>query len=323
MKPDILKKINVTKETIKTSMDSFIMDSQTHTYNEIFLREYLINDFKLCDAEEKTVRLYLMVLHIDNLPNINVKYSSQKGDETIENLGYLLRQVQSEDDLLFKGKGPGYILLVHDYKEKKIKDYAVQFQNKVKNSDMFIEPITISVAVVGLDEISKDGGWEMTADLLMQKATERINLTHEMPDNAYIEKDVVSNKTFLGHILFVDKDELSANIAKLFFERKGYKVTLVNDGFSALNLAKEALFDAIVADIFALKMDGITLKQHLNESTINMNTIYVMMVQNKDVNIIEKANLVSIDYVIAKPIIYEEILGFITREFKKRNASCL
>ncbi|HPJ23375.1 MAG TPA: response regulator [Bacillota bacterium] len=323
MKKEILQKINVTKETIKTTMDSFIMDQKTQSYNELFLKEYLSNYLTLTEAEDKKINLYLMVLHIDNLPAINVKYTSQKGDETIQNLGYLLRQVQSDDDLLFKGKGPGYILLVHDYPGNNIKDYAIIFQNKVKNSDIFIEQITISVAVVGINEIDSTLPTEEKVEQLLAKATERINLSHEMPNNAYIEKDFVTSKSFLGHILIVDDDQLSSNISKSFFERKGYKVTVTKDGVSALSIAENNQFDVIIVDVFALKMDGVTLKQHLNESTINMNTIYILVVQNKTISLIEKANMVSIDYVISKPIIYEEIFGFIVREFKKRSKSSL
>ncbi len=321
MRYDIQQKIDMTKETIKTSMDSFIMDSVTQTYNEIFLKEYLINYLNLLSHQKAEKNIYLVVMHVDNISKINVKYSNKIGDETIVNLGYLLRQIQSEDDLLFKSKGPGYILLIHDFQGPNIKNYVSKFQNEIRKSEIFIEPITISAAVVSLNDIQKDGTVNDIVKRILIKASQRISYAFDMPDNAYCDKDNVVDRVTLGKLLIAESDPLSLTIGKRFFERNQYRVVDANDGVLAVKLANEQLFDAIIVDRYTYKLDGITVKQHLNRSSINMNTIFILTVQNKDVTIIEKANHIGVDYVIAKPIIYEEILGIIEREIKKRMKS--
>ncbi|MBN2540577.1 MAG: response regulator [Bacilli bacterium] len=318
MKSDIQQKIDMTKETIKTSMDSFIMDAATKTYNEIFLKEYLTNYINLNYHLREKRNVYLIVMNVDNISKINVKYSNKIGDETIVNLGYLLRHTQSEDDLLFKNKGPGYILLVHDYKGKNIKNYVSEFQNAVRKAEIFVEAITISVAVVSLDEIPVGLEIAERASKFLLKANQRISYTHDLPDNAYVDKDNLVDRMTLGKILIAESDPLSLSIAKRYFELNQYKVIEAHDGVSAVKYANEQLFDAIVSDRYTYKLDGITVKQHINESSININTIFILTVQNKDVSIIEKANHIGVDYVVAKPIIFEEILGIIEREIKKR-----
>ncbi len=318
MKYDIQQKIDMTKETIKTSMDSFIMDSLTKTYNEIFLKEYLKNYINIISYKKQITNVYLVVLHVDNLAKINIKYSNKIGDETIVNLGYLIRQIQSEDDLLFKSKGPGYILLVHDFKGDNIKEYVTNFQTEVKKANIFIDSISISAAVTKLDEIDDSLPIEERVRKFMDKAAQRINLAYEMPDRAFVDRDNIIDRISLGKILITESDPLALEIAKRFFEKNQYKVITASDGVSAVKKANEQFFDAIIVDRYAYKTDGITVKQHLNESSINMNTIYILTVQNKDVSIIEKANRIGIDYVISKPIIFEEILGLIERNIKKR-----
>lgn len=321
MKYEIQQKIEMTKETIKTSMDSFVMDPLTKKYNEIFLQEYLVNYLNIIAHEKQSKNVYLVVLHIDNISKLNIKYSNKIGDETIVNLGYLIHQFQSEDDLLFKSKGPGYILLVHDFKGRNIRQYATQFQTEVKKAEIFIEPISISVAVVRLNEIDDTLPVEKKVSAFITRASQRINLAYEMPDSAYVDRDNIIDRVSLGKILIAESDPLSLAIAKRYFENNQYKVIEASDGVSAVKIASKQLFDAIIVDRYTFKMDGITVKQHLNESTMNMNTIFILTLQNKDVSIINKANLVGIDYVVTKPIIFEEILGLIERDIKKRNKS--
>ncbi len=318
MKYDIQQKIDMTKETIKTSMDYFITDSLTKTYNEIFLKEYLKNYINIISYKKQVTNVYLVVLHVDNIAKINIKYSNKIGDEAIVNLGYLIRQIQSENDLLFKSKGPGYILLVHDFKGDNIKEYVTNFQTEVKKANIFIESISISAAVTKLDEIDNGLSTEERVVKFMDKAAQRINLTYEMPNSSYVDRDNIIDRVSLGKILIAEPDLLALEIAKRFFEKNQYKVVTVSDGVNAVKKANEQFFDAIIVDRYAYKMDGITVKQHLNESSINMNTIYILTVQNKDVSIIKKANRIDIDYVISKPIIFEEILGLIERNIKKR-----
>jgi len=49
-----------------------------------------------------------------------------------------------------------------------------------------------------------------------------------------------------------------------------------------------------------------------------MNTLYIILVQRKSVEVIRRGNELRVDYIVEKPIIFEEILGFIQREIKKR-----
>jgi len=318
IKEEIRLQIEKTKESMINNMDNFIMDKNTETFNEFFLREYLINYLNLISLKSNERTPILMVINIDDISDINARYSNDEGDETIKNLGYLINQVKSDDQLLFKRKGPGYILFLHDFKGRSIKDYASVFQNKVKNSEAFIESITVSIAVVQFSEIETELDIQEKADALISKCNSRINKSAELHSNAYISDDRPVTHKSAGKVLIVESDELLLKILKMALEKQDYQVTAVNDGVTALNYAKKYLYDAIIADRYSHKIDGLRFKQHLNESSINMNTLFMMTVNNKTVNIVEKANLLNINYILEKPIIFEEAYGIINRELIRK-----
>lgn len=309
----------MTKETIKNQMDSFIVDATTRMFNEVFLKEYLKNLINLHDVEIENKNLILLAINVDNISSINARYSNATGDETITNLGYLIQQIISEDDLLFKRKGPGYILLIHHFEGKNIKDYAAMIQNQVKKSEAFIEPITISVSVVKLSEIDESLSPAEKTDKMLSIANSRINMSHKIHDNAYIDGDDIDFDVHFGDVMVVESDPLTLSIIKMFLEKNNYDVTACKDGVSALNHAKTKKFDAIIADRFTHKVDGLMIKRHLNESSINIATLFILTIQSKSVSIIEKANHLNIDFVLEKPIIFEEILGIIERERSRKS----
>ncbi|MGE0003515.1 MAG: hypothetical protein AB7S88_03540, partial [Candidatus Izemoplasmatales bacterium] len=66
------------------------------------------------------------------------------------------------------------------------------------------------------------------------------------------------------------------------------------------------------------KRDGFYLKNAMNDLTKAMNTLLILMTHAKNVETVLRANELRIDYVVDRPLILEEILGFIQRELKKR-----
>ncbi len=313
MKAETLQRIGLTKEKIKTSFDNFIQDSLTGCYNELFLHEYLVNYFNLLNSTNANRNVVLIYINVDNIVELNSKYSSETGDETLANLSYLLKQIISEEDLLFKKNGPGFILLLHDFQGDNIRDYASQIQNSVKKSEAFIETITVSTAVVCSKELENEPELDDKIDKMFELGQKRINMSHTLGDNSFIDQNTKIEKDFVGNILLIESDQLTLRIIKSFLEKNNFKVYSEDDGVNAVNIAEKIVFDAIIADRYTKKIDGLSIKNYLNESTINMNTLYLLVVQSKNIEIIEKANHLNIDFVLKKPIILEELIGIINR----------
>jgi len=318
MNKAISQRVSMTKERLKTSIDNFITDKLTDCFNHIFLNEYLINEMDLSNFnKDNPSNLSLIYIKIDNIMDINIKYSNQIGNETISNLSYLLKEISSQDEIVFKETGPNFITLCHDFQNDPV-EYVRNIQNRVKKADIFIEPITVSCAIVSIYEIDKTLSSEEKANLLTEKGIKRINLSRELGNNSFIDKDTTVERNFFGNVLIADSDSLTVSIMKSFFEEQLFEVETAASGAEALTLSKEKKYDVIIADRYIKKINGLTLKKHINESSMNMNTMYILTVQSKNLDIINKANLISINHVFDKPIILQELLGIIKRETEKQ-----
>lgn len=313
MKADTLQRIEMTKDQLKNSFDNFVVDSLTGCYNELFMREYLINYVNLMEETIEMHNLILVYINVDDIVALNLKYSSETGDETIANLGYILKQMIKEEDLLIKKRGPGFIVLLHNCENDSVRVFTDMVQNSVKKAEVFIEPITVSTAIVQYSEVKNINKVKDKVDRMMDIGQRRINLSYRLGDNSYIDEHTVMEKESAGNILLVESDPLTVKIIRSSLEENHYKVFSRNDGIAALEIAEKIKFDAIIADRYTRKIDGLTLKQHLNQSTINMNSLFILTSQNKNIELIEKANHINVNFVLKKPIIFQELLGIMVR----------
>lgn len=315
---NVNQKIQMTKERLKTTLDYFIIDKPTNCYNQVFLYEFLVNELDLINHSDDGIPNTLLVfIKIDNIIDINSKYQNEAGDETIANLSYLLKELVDENQVIFKISGPNFVIFCPNFKGD-IHTCVGKIQSNVKKAEVFIEPITVSASVVFLSEIDRNLSNTEKINRLLKIGYERLNLSHELGDNAYIDKDTTVEKNFNGNILIADSDSLTLSIMKSYFEENLFKVTTVLNGLTALETLKKQKYDAIIADRYIEKVDGLTLKKHLNEASINMNTMFLLTVQSKNADIVNKANLIDVSYILDKPIILEEVLGIILRETKKK-----
>jgi two-component system alkaline phosphatase synthesis response regulator PhoP len=117
--------------------------------------------------------------------------------------------------------------------------------------------------------------------------------------------------------LIADNEEINLRLLTALFFNENYEVMTANDGIEAQKLAESMAFDAIIVERTIAKLDGMQLKQNLNQTTINGKTPYILLTYNKNPDIVIRANQIGINLVIQKPVIFEEIAGFIDRTLKK------
>ena len=65
-----------------------------------------------------------------------------------------------------------------------------------------------------------------------------------------------------ARILVVDDDEDIPVVARLALESRGHSVTLVENGFKAIEVAKESVFDLLIVD---MKMPGLSGAETIRE----------------------------------------------------------
>lgn len=312
-------KLKSTEDSLQAITEKMTHDPLTGLYNEMFLNEYLSSDLDLSiNIEGNTREIELLFISIDNILEINAKYSPEIGDETIVNCSYLLNQIKQEEDILFKRKGPSFILYVHNKATRDIKSYTTTIQNKIRNADVFIENITVSIALVSSQEFPVHEDHVLLTESMLQTGENRIKMVYLKGPSSVIDQQTSIVRSNRGRILIVDHEEINLKLMKAFFVSSNFEIHTAVDGFEAFQIAKDTPIDVMIVNRNIPKLDGITLKQRLNESTFPMNILYFLITYKKTPEMISRSNQIGIDYVLEKPIIYEEILGLISREMKRR-----
>ncbi len=314
-----LTKVEIVQSLIRDKIDQYIIDSQTGFYNEVFLKELLIYEIEEIKTKKLfSESLFLLYFNIDNLTEINSKYNTEIGDETILNIGYLITHMKNAEDILIKRNGPGYILYIRNDLSYNIGKYASAIQNEIKKAQVFVEAVSVSIAMTSLKEVDLANTTEINVANLFSKGNKRVNVVPTMGPNAYLDTDILKKNQFFGKVLLITSDTLAEKMFTQFFLHSGVEVLVANDPFIGIDIAYKTTVDAIICEKTMPKMDGFTLKDKLNNNAFTMNTLFILLSNYKSVETILRSNELRIDYVTSRPLIFEEILGFIQREIKKR-----
>lgn len=159
-----------------------------------------------------------------------------------------------------------------------------------------------------------------------QQATEIMNLLDKRMRQAYksgnamiIDSEAKLDIENEGVVLLIDEDEISRNMLQRIFKRINLEVIFAKDVEDALQIIINTPIDFIISEINLSKMDGFALKRQLNETKEYRQIPFIMVSHSKTVENIRRGNLLDVDVILEKPIIPEELLGFIKRIRERKN----
>ncbi|BAY22446.1 multi-sensor hybrid histidine kinase [Calothrix sp. NIES-2100] len=120
-------------------------------------------------------------------------------------------------------------------------------------------------------------------------------------------------------ILIVDDNYDNLKLLLEYLEESGFKVLVAEDGFSAVEIAENALPDLILLDVLMPGMDGFETCQRLksNPDTENIPVIFLTALADK-VDLVKGLNLGAVDY-ITKPLAHDEVLARIKIHLRLQN----
>jgi diguanylate cyclase (GGDEF)-like protein len=247
LKETLEEKVSKLEHKVSETSEKLLKCPITGLYNQRFMIQHLLNNIDQPLADNQTRAL--ITVYIDNLISINRNYGSEKGDETLRNLAYLIERTKSSDTLAFKQNGPGIFIYKHQVSLDQLKTFIVKLRQAVQDSDLFIEPITISMSIVKFRELNdkyetveKVNQWIELSLMRLEKAKQR------GIDQIVDDKNDDKQKTD-GLILLVDEDETYQNLMIKIFDRIQYQVLIAKDIYEALELLEKHQIDVIISDI--------------------------------------------------------------------------
>ena len=117
-------------------------------------------------------------------------------------------------------------------------------------------------------------------------------------------------------LLIVD-DEIpfTTNLLKLL-SRKGYEVSAVNDGYSALSIIEEQEFDVVILDQKMPGIDGVTTLKELKKKRPHLEVI--MLTGHGSIESgVQGLQLGAFNYVM-KPVTFPELLEQIVHAYERK-----
>ncbi len=314
-KIELASKVKELESEISETTDKMLRDSTTDLYNEHFMANYLEKEFQ--DKISPDSENVLMLFNIDNLVDINKRYGVQEGDETIRSLTYVLNNIKMEKTMLFKQHGPGIFAYTPKQQIKDIQEHVIKCRNLIQESELFIEPIHVSVSLALLSEI--DDRFEPHVrvssfiELVLQRMQYAKMLGHsQVVDHTSEERDFVD-----GVVLIVDEDETYQNMMIKIFERIQFKVIIKKDIYEAYETLKTEPVSMIISEINLSKLDGFQFKHMVNQTKDLKVIPFIIISHHKNVEVVRRANQLDVDLILQKPIFPEELTGYIKRMQQK------
>lgn len=112
-------------------------------------------------------------------------------------------------------------------------------------------------------------------------------------------------------ILVVEDDPQVARLISLVLQRSGYDSTVVADGQSALDRAREVRPSMIFADLTIKGMGGEALCSALKASPETKNIPYIVVSGDRD--IAEKARVCGADDYMGKPFEFDDLIRLVNK----------
>ncbi|MDT8337125.1 MAG: response regulator, partial [Candidatus Izemoplasmatales bacterium] len=238
----------------------------------------------------------------------------------IRNLVQIINRIKGDETILFKRSGPGIFVYKHAVDDKMLTIFALKLSNSVKESEVFVEPITISMGIVTIEELNSLYSVEERVNQFIDIALMRLEKAKIQGKGQLVNKNTDKDTYVEGLILLVDEDETNQNLMVKIFERINYHVMIAKDIYHAYEILEKHNIDIIISEINLSKLDGFRLKQKINTSQNYNNIPFIIVSHHKNLDVIMRANLLDVDLILQKPIIPEELIGHIKRIRDKRVA---
>lgn len=312
-----LKEINARLKTnLKLTQDKLIKSPVTGLFNELFFTDYFSNEIQ--SHLRKKENCALLIVDIDNLAKLSFNFGASVEIETLRGIAYLLKDKKEEHHMVFKLDGPTYAYYIPNCENNDSVDTAESIRNLVNRSEIFVEPITVSVGVANLNEFfSGDNDEKSVPSALYNVAKQRVTIAKKRGMNSVCSTSSVSDYTEeIGKILIADTDLFHLETLEVVFSQAGFKVLTCTDGECELDMIEKENPDVIISEILLPKIDGFSVREKMLTSTSMKDIPFILVSHKKDEDSIQRSFSMNIEHYFKKPYTLYELVGLVKNKIK-------
>lgn len=321
VKKDLETRVELLESRLSGTLEKLTRDPSTGVYNELFLREFLVGIVGSAGDKGTVGDLALLFVAIDDVARLIAKSTKATGDEAIRNFGYLLDRTRRPQDIVVKRNGPGYVICLTDGGAQVAQSVLAQLREDVRDASAFIEPLSVSAALVRLAERPRDENPAESVEAMLSVGDARLRSAIDRGPSAFVDERSRIEGIRAGRVLLVDDDPAALELLGALLRSQNYEVTSAADGLAALDAGLAKRFDFVVCERNVPKKDGFALRQELYAVASRAPAVFILTTYSKTRESVVRANLADIDFVLEKPIIFEEIDGIIRRVARRNGLS--
>lgn len=304
------------QQSMIEALDEQIKDPVTGFYNEEFFKEYLEAGVPQRSAAGK-VEDTVLFIRLDDIQRLNQRFGAEAGDGALKGLGHILLNNKRENGVFFRMGGPLFSCYMSGCGKDAAYEYAKHLQQRVAESNEFIQNINISAAIVDLAEMDPA---HLARDLVyagvMKVAKERIAILNKLGPGSICRDSEISLRRSSGTVLLIEENAFEAELMRRLLERGGFEAHGVANGGQAVPAADLHRPDVIVSEMYVSQMDGFQIRQRLLESQDLKHIPFVLVSRGKDPVAVDKAFALGIRHFFKKPVMPAELLGTIAALIK-------
>jgi diguanylate cyclase (GGDEF)-like protein len=307
-----------------------LTDSVTGLLNETVFRQRLGDSLSRLTGEETSRENgAVLLVGLDNIQRINARYGRSGGDEALHAVAYLLRNYQSSRSRrgahrLYKLRGPLFAYVLEEGSVLDGASVAEQIRQEIAESAMFLEQLTVSIGVIGVEELydRELDASETPADSLVRIAIGRLSVARQSGMNTIcsVDPDAAAVVSSGSSVLIADPDAPYLDVLSSSLRDEGFTVLTARDGADALSIVQQIVPAVIVSEVMLPKINGFSLREELRHSSVLSEIPFVLISQRKTDEVVEKASLLGIVHFLRKPFSLVELLGLI-RNLSRRSGA--
>lgn len=313
-----LKEVN---ERLAHSLDhaneTLLKCSVTGLYNQSVLMKYLQEE-EIAALAEVALTSALLVISIDNMASLNIKYGNQIGDEFLKAVAYILTELAEANHKVFKTGGASFAYYIANTSKQAANSIAENIRVTIERSNVTVEPITVSIGAGFLGEfIGRQQSVGDQVELIFSGVQNRMQTARERGKNQVCFDStagvLLASK---GKVLVADYEKSNIYLMKAALEQEQYEVLVATDGECAYDLIALHVPDVVITELMLPKLDAFLVKEKTRLLSISKDIPFILLSHQKDLTSIQRAMALGIEHYLSKPYYLSEIIGIVNNKTK-------
>lgn len=306
----LMKKNGDLERTIGDLEEKLFRCPITGLYNETFFARYIHGavDVSLDVMADGA----LLFISIDRFSEVNIRHGSEGANETLKKFASALPNSIPSDAVLFRLGGALFSCYIAWADRGLAAALAERIRSDTENSDIYLEPITVSIGVVNMSELmdQKDEDRAALVAGLSDRAKRRLDIARKKGMNAVCaEEDFDAEEQGKHDVVLIDQDQFRRNLAATVLRHHNFIVHEESNGADALDLIQRMPPSLIIADLYIPGIDSISLRARLRKSSEFSRIPFIILSDRKSADIALRAYDAGVSMLLQRPILMEELVG--------------